>query len=81
MKAVTTNTCVADEDAVEELKRNGGYGWALENGMTIAAYLKLVKNPPIGASCMSNQLAVLGPILDQRWDASGKCPNKIAPNL
>ncbi|OJD13180.1 hypothetical protein AJ78_06342 [Emergomyces pasteurianus Ep9510] len=80
MKAVEADSCVADQDASEELKR-GGYFYAQEGGLAIAAYMKLVKTPPIDASCMSNQLKILRPILDKRWDAPGQCPNKIAPKL
>ncbi|KAG5292968.1 con13-like protein [Histoplasma ohiense] len=79
-KAVEADSCVADETSSNELKR-GGYGEAIERGLAIAAYLKLVKTPPIDASCMSNQLKILGGILDERWDAPGQCPNKVAPKL
>lgn len=81
MKAVEADSCVADEDASQELERGGGYFWSLESGLAIAAYMKLVKTPPIDASCMSNQLKILRPILDKRWDTPGQCPNKIAPKL
>lgn len=74
--AVAADTCVADEPAADELK-NGRYGGALEGRFSVAAYLKLVKTPPLDASCMSNQLKFLSPYLDARWDAPGQCANKI----
>ncbi|OAX84523.1 hypothetical protein ACJ72_01114 [Emergomyces africanus] len=81
VNAVAADTCVADEGAAESLK-NDSYGDAVDAGFAVAAYLKLVKGkPPFDASCMSNQLKVLGAILDERWDAPGKCPNKIPPTL
>ncbi|OJD17747.1 hypothetical protein AJ78_02156 [Emergomyces pasteurianus Ep9510] len=82
VKAVATDTCVGDEAAAKSLEKDGTYGNAVEAGLAVAAYLKLVKSkPPFDASCMSNQLKVLGAILDERWDAPGKCPNKIPPVL
>ncbi|PGH09176.1 hypothetical protein GX51_00930 [Blastomyces parvus] len=79
-KAVAADTCVADEKSAAQLKQ-GRYGGALEGGFTVAAYMKLVKTPPLDTSCMSNQLAYLKPFLDKRWDAPGQCPNKVAPRL
>ncbi|EEQ91909.1 hypothetical protein RJZ56_005352 [Blastomyces dermatitidis] len=82
LNAVNADTCVADTRAAESLKRDGSLGDAVEKGFAVAAYLKLVKGtPPFDASCMSNQLKVLGAILDQRWDAPGQCPDKKAPEL
>ncbi|OAX79810.1 hypothetical protein ACJ72_05867 [Emergomyces africanus] len=79
-EAVAADTCVVDERAAADLKK-GQYGWALEGALSVAAYLKLVKTPPLDASCMNNQLKYLSPFLDERWDAPGQCPNKIAPTL
>ncbi|PGH05421.1 hypothetical protein GX51_02945 [Blastomyces parvus] len=79
-EAVAADSCVADERAVTELE-NGDYSAALEGGLTVAAYLKLVKTPPLDASCMSTQLSFLRTYLDARWDAPGQCPNKVAPTL
>ncbi|KLJ12223.1 hypothetical protein EMPG_12713 [Blastomyces silverae] len=82
LNAVNADTCVADEQAAESLERDGSLGDAVDRAFAVAAYLKLVKgNPPFDASCMSNQLKVLRPILDQRWDAPGQCPDKKAPIL
>lgn len=82
VNAIAADTCVADEEAAEALKRDGSLGDAVDSGFAVAAYLKLVKGtPPFDASCMSNQLKVLGAILDERWDAPGKCPNKKVPTL
>ncbi|EER41887.1 conserved hypothetical protein [Histoplasma capsulatum H143] len=82
LKAVTADTCVGDEDAAASLKRDGSLAGAVETAFAIAAYMKLVKgNPPFDASCMSNQLNIVRPMLDARWDAPGKCPNKVAPEL
>ncbi|KLJ05826.1 hypothetical protein EMPG_10744 [Blastomyces silverae] len=79
-EAVAADSCVADERAVEELG-SGKYAAALEGGLAVAAYLKLVKTPPLDASCMSTQLNFLKTYLDARWDAPGQCPNKVAPKL
>lgn len=74
-KAVEADSCVAEEVTSE------GLGHTIERGFAIAAYLKLVKTPPINASCLSNQLKILGAILNRQWDAPGQCPNKVAPEL
>ncbi|OAX79723.1 hypothetical protein ACJ72_05951 [Emergomyces africanus] len=60
---------------------NGNVGAALEGGLAVTAYLKLVKTPSLDASCMSTQVKFLRPYLDARWDAPGQCPNKVAPKL
>ncbi|OJD14822.1 hypothetical protein AJ78_04878 [Emergomyces pasteurianus Ep9510] len=79
-EAVAADTCVADEQAAADLKQ-GRYRGALDGAMSVAAYLKLVKTPPLDASCMNNQLKYLSPYLDARWDTPGQCPNKVAPRL
>ncbi|EER40065.1 conserved hypothetical protein [Histoplasma capsulatum H143] len=78
-RAVAADTCVSDESAAKDLKKDGSHAWALESGFIISAYLKLVK-PSLDASCMSNQLKLLDPILNKYWDTPG-CPNKVAPEL
>ncbi|PGH06304.1 hypothetical protein GX51_02501 [Blastomyces parvus] len=59
-KAIEADSCVADEAASKALED------AIERGFAIAAYLKLVKTPPIDASCMSNQLKIFRAILDRQ---------------
>lgn len=82
LKAVTADTCVGDEDAAASLEKDGSLAGAVDTAFVIAAYMKLVKgNPPFDASCMSNQLKIVRPLLDARWDAPGECPNKVAPEL
>ncbi|OJD11476.1 hypothetical protein AJ78_07764 [Emergomyces pasteurianus Ep9510] len=78
--AIAADTCVADEAAATEVKRDT-YAKAVDAGLTVAAYLKFVNDPPLNASCMSNQLKLFQGMLDKRWDAPGQCPNKIAPKL
>ncbi|EEH09528.1 hypothetical protein HCBG_03065 [Histoplasma capsulatum G186AR] len=80
VKAVAADTCVGDKPAADNLKKDGSYRTAIESGLMIAAYLKIVK-PPLDASCMRNQLNVLEPILNKLWDAKTGCPNKVAPKL
>ncbi|OJD10230.1 hypothetical protein AJ78_08677 [Emergomyces pasteurianus Ep9510] len=79
-KAIAADSCVADERAVEDLE-TGEYKAAFEGGLIVAAYLKLVKSPPLDASCMSTQVNFLRTYLNARWDAPGQCPNKEAPIL
>ncbi|KKZ61622.1 hypothetical protein EMCG_03868 [[Emmonsia] crescens] len=81
MQAVAADTCVGDEPAAKNLKRDGSYGRAIESGLTIAVYLKINAQPPLDASCMRNQLNLLGPILNKLWDAKTGCPNKVPPKF
>ncbi|OJD23888.1 hypothetical protein ACJ73_04757 [Blastomyces percursus] len=81
INAVAADTCVADEPAANNLRRDGTYGRAIESGLTVAVYLKINAQPPLDASCMRNQLDVLQPILNRLWDAKTGCPNKVAPKL
>lgn len=81
MQAVAADTCVGDEPAAKNLMRDGTYGRAIESGLTIAVYLKINAQPPLDASCMRNQLNLLGPILNKLWDAKTGCPNKVPPKL
>ncbi|OAX80489.1 hypothetical protein ACJ72_05176 [Emergomyces africanus] len=78
-RAVAADTCVSDENAADQLKSDGSHGRAMEDGFVITAYLKIAK-PSLDASCMSNQLKLLNPILNKYWDTPG-CPNKIPPKL
>ncbi|OJD15348.1 hypothetical protein AJ78_04393 [Emergomyces pasteurianus Ep9510] len=78
-QAVAADTCVSDEDAVNDLKKDGSHGWALESGFIISVYLKLVKSS-LDTRCMSNQLKLLDPIVNKYWDTPG-CPNKAVPEL
>ncbi|EEH05658.1 hypothetical protein HCBG_05922 [Histoplasma capsulatum G186AR] len=80
-EAVAADSCVADQPAADKIEKDGNYGSALEAGLTVVAYLKLVKSPPLDASCMQKQLDFLKPYLDARWDAPGQCPNKVPPNI
>lgn len=80
-EAVAADSCVADQPAADKIEKEGEYQSALEAGLIVVAYLKLVKSPPLDASCMQKQLDFLKPYLDARWDAPGECPNKVPPNI
>ncbi|KAL1959272.1 hypothetical protein VTO42DRAFT_2459 [Malbranchea cinnamomea] len=80
--AVNRDTCVADEDTANGLNNpNPNWAVAIYRAGMIGALLKIAGVEDGSTECMSNQLAVLEPILSARLDAPGACPNKAAPNL
>lgn len=80
--AVDADTCVADETSANDLNRPGvSYGAAVYRAGMIVAYEKMVKKLPVDTSCMKNQMEIIAPLINDRLDAKGECPNKAVPVL
>lgn len=81
VEAVDQDTCVADKPTADELKNGPGYGNALYRTGMIAALLNMAGTTAPDTKCMSNQLAVIQPVIDARLNAQGQCPNKAVSKL
>lgn len=81
-EAVDADTCVADETTAGDLDRpSPSYGAAIYRTGMIVAYEKMVGKLSVDTGCMENQIKIIAPLINDRLDAEGKCPNKEVPTL
>ena len=81
IEAINKDTCVVDKPTADELSAGPSYGNALYRTGMLAAMINMAGTIGEDTSCMSNQLAVIQPIIDARLNAPGQCPNKAVPKL